>query len=249
MISNELEYEECRSCNKASWYRFLNSLRGLFKVEDVIMISILITCAYLIALSQVEKNFELIPFVGVLVVGNLCFAASNMHNQLCDINEDKIFKKERPLVSGLIRPVTMRNLIIAFFVVSALVSLIINPELLIIVSLIIFGNFLYSSQKLRLKNVLIARNFIVAFGFGMLGFLIGFGGVRSITKAPLWILLFFFMNDFFSNVTKDLKDYEIHKKNAGNDDFTKEDRYKESYVGIFLILRNYFCNSSDLNSI
>jgi len=212
MVDEGSQAGEYEKENKAFVLKSLILLRGLIKIEDATMISILIICAFLIGLFQEGGNFDLFRLVGVLVIGNLCFAASNMHNQLCDINEDRIFKKERPLASGVIRPITVKSLIIAFFAASILLSFIVNLELLIITFLIIFGNFLYSSQRLRLKNVLIARNFIVAFGFGVLGFLIGYGGISSITHAPLWILVFFFMNDFFSNVTKDLKDYEMHLK-------------------------------------
>lgn len=231
-----------------------NLLKGLIKIEDVALISILTICAYLIAVFQQRVAINLTKLISVLIIGNLCFAASNMHNQLYDIEEDRIFKRERPLASGLISPHIVKSLVTAFFIISISLSLIVNPELLIVVLLIIFGNFLYSSHRLRLKNVLIARNFIVAFGFGLLGFLIGFGGADSITHAPLWLLLFFFMNDFFSNVTKDLKDYEIHAKMPEIMTLPKKFGVKKSYLDLFYILRIYLpysrnsCNLELTNS-
>jgi 4-hydroxybenzoate polyprenyltransferase len=124
--------------------------------------------------------------VALTVVG-FCLISSGVYiiNDLFDRKSDANHptKKNRPLASGQVSPVTAISVQLALILTGLVIGYLASPTVLIILALYLLLNVAYS---LQLKHVVILDVFILASGF-MLRILAGTSGIG--VKPSQWLLL------------------------------------------------------------
>lgn len=133
-----------------------------------------------------------------------CIAASGIYilNDIFDLEEDKLHpeKKYRPLASEQITQKTAYFLMSFLLISSLTLSFFINIDLLVILSIYIFNNVLYS---LKLKHISVLDIVLIALGF-LLRVLAG-GAVTSI-PISMWLIIMTFLLALFLGIAKRRED-------------------------------------------
>jgi 4-hydroxybenzoate polyprenyltransferase len=135
--------------------------------------------------------------IGVLMAAALN-AASNVLNQICDLEIDRVNKPERPLVRGELSLRSARWLTAALYTVAIALSFLVQPhgvpEVAAIVLLTALLTWAYSSEPLRLRRSWWLAPLVIALPRGGLLKVAGWGSVAPVfaDREP-WILggLFF----------------------------------------------------------
>lgn len=166
-------------------------------------------------------SFGLFILLGSLMAANLN-AASNILNQLYDLENDKINKPERPLPAGL---VTERETIVLFsvlYALSLLAAWFVKPlsgdsvwlhECFWIVLVAAIITYIYSAPPFRTKRWGWAAQFTIAVPRGMLLKVCGWSCVAAVFSdyEPWYIGLVFFLFLLGAAATKDFADMKGDK--------------------------------------
>lgn len=137
-----------------------------------------------------------------------CFIASSVYvlNDIQDIESDKVHptKKNRPLASGALNINQGRALFGALVLItSALLYYLNNMHIVILISIYLIQNILYS---LKLKQIALVDVFIIAIGF-VLRVLVG--ASAAMVEPSQWILLMTFLLAIFLGISKRYDDIRL----------------------------------------
>ena len=137
-------------------------------------------------------------------------AASNVVNQIFDLEIDRVNKPERILASGKLSLKGAGTCAVIFFVLSLGTAwLVPNREFFAVVLLAAFITFFYSSPPLRVKRFPFLANFWIAVPRGVLLIVSGWASVRDMWNREIWVLgAIFGLFVFGATTTKDFSDIE-----------------------------------------
>jgi len=141
---------------------------------------------------------------------------SNMLNQSCDAQEDKINKTYRPIPQGIVSVDESRTFAVLFFVIALFRAATINLYFGFFLFLIMIATIMYSMSPIRLKKRLWLSNIDVGLGRGFFAILCAwsiFYPPKTITPFVIATLFGIFVT--FQIIQKDFSDIEGDKK-AGN---------------------------------
>ncbi len=134
-------------------------------------------------------------------------AASNVTNQYFDLEIDKINKPFRPLPSQRIQKKKALVFALILYLISLLLSWLVNPRFFSIVLITAIVTFFYSAPPFRIKKYPFVSNVCIALPRGMLLIVAGWSIVRPIwTIEPWFIGLIFALYLTGASVTKDFSD-------------------------------------------
>jgi len=139
--------------------------------------------------------------------GSFAASAGYVINDYFDVKIDRINRPQRPVASGLIKQSEAAAIYMVLFTASLFLSSYINVFAFLIVLITANLLFLYSY---KLKRVILAGNFIIAFLTG-LAFIYGGVAVNNIMAAVFPALLAFLIN-FSREILKAIEDLEGDKK-------------------------------------
>ncbi len=146
--------------------------------------------------------------VGTLAV-TILNAGSNIINQCCDLEIDRINKPTRPLPSG---SVSMRGAALlgtACYIIALGLAYLVHPRLLGIFAVGALLTLAYSAPPLRLKRHALSSSLALGFGRGCLLPVGGWAAVEPIWHpAPWFVGLVFGLYVFGASNTKDFVDVE-----------------------------------------
>ena len=151
----------------------------------------------------------LAAYVGALAA--VCLnAASNIINQIFDLEIDRVNKPERLLASGRVSMREAVSLAGGFTLVSFLLAWAVpNKEFFGIVFLTFWIVFFYSAPPLRIKRIPFLANFWIAIPRGSLLVISGWTSVKSFQDPEIWFLAAIFgLFVFGATTTKDFSDME-----------------------------------------
>ncbi len=178
-------------------------LLKLVKLEDQIGNAIAFFAGYLYATLIFDIN-GIIAFIAAAT----SLMATNTLNQCTDIEIDAINKPDRPIPSGEISLRTAYYITAILYFISILTSFFVNYEFMLLILISTLLGIGYSIKPLRFKDMLIISNLSIAVWYGTINFLLGWSVHKSISNAPLDIILFLTIFDFFANMSKDYRDIE-----------------------------------------
>lgn len=137
-------------------------------------------------------------------------AASNIVNQIFDLEIDRINKPGRILPSGTLSVKEAWRGCIVFFILSLGAAWSVpNKQFFAIVLLAAGITFFYSSPPLRMKRIPFLANLWIAIPRGMLLVVSGWASVRDIWDREIWIIgAIFGLFVFGATTTKDFSDLE-----------------------------------------
>ncbi|HEX3679630.1 MAG TPA: UbiA family prenyltransferase [Galbitalea sp.] len=156
----------------------------------------------------------IVPEVGLrmaigTVMAAVLNAASNVLNQVCDLEIDRINKPERVLPAGDLTVRQALRFSVALYVVAVALSVLVGRVCAAIVLVTALATWAYSAPPFRLKRFLFVANFTVAVPRGMLLKVAGWSAVGSILSKELWFIATIFGVFVFGAVsTKDFSDVE-----------------------------------------
>lgn len=148
-----------------------------------------------------------------IAIGTLMAAvlngASNVLNQVYDLEIDRINKPERVLPSGALTPRQAMRFSIALYAIAIVLSVLTGWACAIIVLVAAFATWAYSAPPLRLKRLLFIANLTIAIPRGALLKVAGWSAVGSIVSWELWYIALTIAVFVFGAVsTKDFSDVE-----------------------------------------
>ena len=137
-------------------------------------------------------------------------AASNIINQICDLEIDRINKPDRLLPSGRISMKEAKSLAGFFAFLSVLLAWSVpNKEFFGIVLLTFWIVFFYSAPPLRIKRFPVLANLWIAIPRGALLIVSGWTSVKSFLDPEIWLIASVFgLFVFGATTTKDFSDME-----------------------------------------
>jgi 4-hydroxybenzoate polyprenyltransferase len=162
----------------------------------------------------------LVPSVGLrIAIGTLMAAvlnaASNVLNQVHDLDIDRINKPDRVLPAGALTTQQAMRFSVVLYVLAIALSLLVGWTCAAIVAATAFATWAYSAPPLRLKRLLLVANLTVAIPRGMLLKVAGWSVVGSILSGELWFIAFIFGVFVFGAVsTKDFSDVEGDRRHG-----------------------------------
>ena len=137
-------------------------------------------------------------------------AASNGLNQICDLENDRINKPQRPLASGEMT-LTEAAAFTTFAYIAALVMAAgVNRQTFVIYVVAALATIAYSAPPIRLKRHPFGSNFIIALVRGELLKVAGWATVATVLRSiePWFIGLVYFVFLLGATTTKDFADVE-----------------------------------------
>jgi 4-hydroxybenzoate polyprenyltransferase len=161
-----------------------------------------------------EGASVLIARVGLrIAIGTLMAAvlnaASNVLNQIYDLEIDRINKPDRVLPAGELTTRQAMRYSVALYALAVALSVLVGWACAAIVLVTAFATWAYSAPPLRLKRLLLVANLTVAIPRGMLLKVAGWSAVGSILSSELWFIAAIFGVFVFGAVsTKDFSDVE-----------------------------------------
>ena len=165
-----------------------------------------IVCVYIGALVAGSELFSFKLLLGMAAV--FCIGAGcHPFNDYFDYEIDKISHPKRPLPSGLFKPIYGIYIGFTFFVISLILSFLININCF---SINLIGIALIFFYETSLKNKGLVGNIVVAFTVA-LSFIYGGAIVGDLFKPIFFALITFFI--FFGReILMDVRDFEGDKK-------------------------------------
>jgi 4-hydroxybenzoate polyprenyltransferase len=153
-----------------------------------------------------------ISFVGALA-SIILNAASNVTNQICDVDIDKINKPGRPLPGGKITAKSAIVFAVFLYIVSLALALVVSIQFFIIVVITALMTLSYSCPPFRLKKWMIISNMIIAIPRGVLLIAAGWSSVKSVCYPEPWFIgSIFGLYILGAASTKDFSDIKGDKK-------------------------------------
>lgn len=159
--------------------------------------------------NNISETFSLL-FITIILPASLSLAlingASNVLNQITDVDSDKISKPYRPIPKGIIskKEAILTTFILYFFAISLAYT--INLKFFIISSIIIFFTISYSIPP-RFKKHLFVNQFWIAIPRGLFGILASwcvFGNPLDTLPIIIGLISMFYL--IGGSITKDITD-------------------------------------------
>lgn len=181
----------------------LKALSDLVKAEDQIANALGFLTGYAFA-----TGFKAFGLNVIFALASCCLGlmAANAVNQCSDVEVDRINKPNRPIPAGTISLRSAYILVMLLYSVSLTLAILVNMEFFALASIALIISVLYSIKPFRLKDRFIVSNLSIALGYGAINFLLGWCVHKPILQAPLPIIAFLIVFDFFANVSKDYRD-------------------------------------------
>jgi geranylgeranylglycerol-phosphate geranylgeranyltransferase len=186
---------------------FIDLIRPFTLLPPLFISMCIIAASYFY--NDISANLYLM-FFSLILPASLSLAlingASNILNQITDINSDKISKPYRPIPKGLI---SKKEAVITTFVLYSLaitLAFIINIQFLLITSIILFFTVTYSIPP-RFKKRLFINQFWIAIPRGLLGILASwsvFGNPLNALPLTIGLIAMFYL--LGGSITKDITD-------------------------------------------
>lgn len=154
---------------------------------------------------------EFLTIVLGAVLLTIANGASNIINQVGDVDEDRLHptKRFRPIASGALDPNTMFFVSLMIWLVALLIAIVfLSLEFDVAYVLIIIFALMYSAPpKYRMKKYLGAGNLVIATPRGAIGIAAAWTLYGSVLAPELWaILLVTTIFVFLANSSKDIDD-------------------------------------------
>jgi len=162
-------------------------------------------------LSHVFSVWDTIIYGCVTLI--LCNMASNLYNQACDADIDKINKPYRPIPQGLLGKEEVITISIILYMIAVLRACMTNLWFGFFVFLILVFTVCYSSPNIRLKKYLWINNISIALPRGLLGYVAAWcilSDPFDILPWAIGIVLCVYL--IGSQTSKDFPDVEGDKK-------------------------------------
>ncbi len=180
-------------------YGFLRFIR-----PEIIILGVV--CVYIGALAAGSEPLSLKLILGMIAM--FCIGAGcHPFNDYFDYDIDKINHPSRPLPSGIFKRISGLYFGLILFVISLILSLLINIFCFAVMLVIIILTFFY---ELYVKNKGVLGNFLVAFTVS-LAFIYGGAIVIDLFK-PLFFSLVTFFVFFGREIILDVRDFKGDKK-------------------------------------
>lgn len=160
---------------------------------------------FAILIADVNLAFQPITFLASLS-GALIGGAGMVINDYFDFDIDKINRPERPIPSGLI---SKKSAIVYYFILNIITLVLILETNTVVISIALCSIVLIYLYSYRLKKIMLAGNFAVAFMTG-LAFIFG-GAVGGNIVALIIPAVFAFLINFAREIIKDVEDIEGDK--------------------------------------
>jgi 4-hydroxybenzoate polyprenyltransferase len=115
-------------------------------------------------------------------------AASNIINEIYDLDIDRINKPERPLPSGRVSIALAYRYSISLYVISLALAACVNTTFLLLVTVAALATVIYSAPPLRTKRHWLWAALTIAIPRGMLLKVAGWSVLSSVDTAEPWII-------------------------------------------------------------
>jgi 4-hydroxybenzoate polyprenyltransferase len=159
-------------------------------------------------LPQAEKIIAMLACVFFVTLGAYGF------NSVTDFREDAVNKPLSQINTGRKTWRDILNFSLASKLIALVAAYFISWTVLLVVSIILIGSFLYSSKPMggeRLKDMFIVKNITIALLWSLLTLLPMLAWGFSVPFAYMSVVFFVFTHDFISSVLSDLKDVKGDK--------------------------------------
>lgn len=151
-----------------------------------------IVCGALLAWSQAAVtvttgNRLLLICIG-MISAMVLNAASNIINEIYDLDIDRINKPERPLPSGTVTIDTAKRLSVSLYALSLLLAACVNTVFLCFVAIAAAATVLYSVPPFRTKRHWLWAALTIAIPRGVLLKVAGWAVLGSVWQAEPWLI-------------------------------------------------------------
>lgn len=151
-------------------------------------------------------SISLINYIIAATAGMLTGAAGNVINDYFDVEIDKINRPDRMIASGKISTTSAINFYLMLIVTALILSLFLNMEAFVVVTVASIFIFLYSSMWKKLPLI---GNVVVS---SVTGFAFIYGGIVVGNILPtIFPALFAFMTTLIREIVKDIQDIKGDK--------------------------------------
>lgn len=151
-------------------------------------------------------SISLINYIIAATAGMLTGAAGNVINDYFDVEIDKINRPDRMIASGKISTTSALNFYLMLIVSALILSLFLNMEAFVVVTVASIFIFLYSSMWKKLPLI---GNVVVS---SVTGFAFIYGGIVVGNILPtIFPALFAFMTTLIREIVKDIQDIKGDK--------------------------------------
>ena len=182
-------------------------LHQLFKFEDLFVGFSRVLIAGCFAVGGLPKS-EIIRLSLAILFCILGLASINSLNQIFDVDIDKINKPNRPVPS---KKLTKKQVLIISFSLSlcaGLLTLYLGFTYFLIAIAGLTIGLIYCIPQIYVKKIPIFSTAVIAIGYGILMFMVGWKVYQPISSIPLWLLGFLFTHDMIIANSKDFSDLE-----------------------------------------
>ncbi|MCS6767564.1 MAG: UbiA family prenyltransferase [Candidatus Nitrosocaldus sp.] len=184
--------------------RHIKAFVRLIKAEDQIGNAIAFFTGYIYA-AGLNMHGNLVP---AFTATCLSLMAANALNQCTDADTDAINKPDRPIPSGMISLREGYTIVAMLYAATLVLGALVSMEFFALVCIAVFLGIAYSIRPFRFKDRFVISNLSIAIGYGAINFLLGWSVTMPLGTAPLYILLFLTLKDFFASISKDYRDME-----------------------------------------
>jgi len=149
----------------------VSTLKGLLRPFTLIAPAVgVFSGALLAAHYESYQGLSILPLIFGALSLALMNGASNVYNQITDLDIDRINKPERPLPSGHITIRQTYLVAVVFYVISMVAAAMVNGWFLFFAFILLGITILYSIPGIRLKKRLWVSNVTIAISRGLFGF-------------------------------------------------------------------------------
>jgi homogentisate phytyltransferase / homogentisate geranylgeranyltransferase len=134
-------------------------------------------------------------------------------NQVTDVSEDSISKRDNPVVSAAINQQDMISIALGYCVLAVLFAVSIGYVAIVLTAASLCLSILYSTPPIRLKRYPFVASSVIAI-FALIVFSLGFYSGPPTNAFPIGMALAILVCYNLAINTKDLKDYEGDKKSG-----------------------------------
>ena len=182
-------------------------LHQLFKFEDLFVGFSRVLIAGCFAVGGIPRS-DLVRLGLAILFCILGLASINSLNQIFDADIDEINKPNRPIPS---KKLTKKQVLIISFSLSLCAGLLTFylglTYFLIAVAGLTIG-LIYCVPQVYAKKIPLFSTVVIAIGYGILMFMVGWKVYQPISSIPLWLLGFLFTHDMIIAISKDFSDLE-----------------------------------------
>lgn len=151
-----------------------------------------IVCGSLLAWKEAPADMSPLHRLSLLMIGMLSAmilnAASNIINEIYDLDIDRINKPSRPLPSGTVTIIQAKFYSVSLYLLAIGLAALINTPFLILVCIAALATVLYSVPPLRTKQHWLWAALTIAIPRGMLLKVAGWAVLGSIDNREPWLI-------------------------------------------------------------